>query len=81
MLSLEQIWSGGGREVFVYLYVGGNSKLFIVLVLEISKHEDQKFETFEVKKIILYIETKLSQTFLLSKIGMGMTSILQYRVS
>ena len=50
-------------KFFFYLYVGGNSKLFIVLVLEISKHEDQKFETVEEKKIILYIETKLSQTF------------------
>ena len=36
-----------------FLSIGGNSKLFIVLVLEISKNEDQKFETFEEKKLIL----------------------------
>ena len=36
-----------------FLSIGGNSKLFIVLVLEISKNEDQKFETFEEKNEII----------------------------
>ena len=36
-----------------FLSIGGNSKLFIILVLEISKNEDQKFETFEEKITII----------------------------
>ena len=45
-----------------FLSIGGNSKLFIVPVLEISKNEEQKYETFEEKKINI-IEMRLSQTF------------------
>ena len=57
MLSFEQVCSGVVSVTF--LSIGGNSKLFIVLVLEISKNEDQKFETLKKKDYSM----KLSQTF------------------
>ena len=58
-----------------FLSIGGNSKLFIVPVLEISKNEEQKYETFEEKKINI-IEMRLSQTFSKIKIWRSLSIVL-----